>query len=245
MVNFKELKSRIKEFLRFDKQELTGLIPAILVTALIFSFRDWGVEQFNLIVGLKNFFLVVIIATLSFLFRFSAQKVYALSQGYKTDFKIWWAGLLIALVIAFLSVGRIPLIIIGATISAFMVKQRLGEFRYGHSVIQDAIIAFWGILGNLIMATFFAIGLYTFPESYFFSKGLWLNLIMAACSLIPLPQLDGLQIYFGSRNLFFMSILAVLVIGVLLLTQTKIGLITTIIAGTIVTIIYMLIGSEV
>lgn len=249
MVSFQELTSRVKDFLRFDRQELTGLIPAILVTAFIFSFKDWG-EPFNIAIGLRNLIIVALIAAVSFFFRIGCQKIYALGRGYKADFKIWWAGLLIALVIAFISKGRIPLILAGTVVSALMIKQRLGEFRYGFSHSQAGVIALWGVLGNLILAVIFALGLFYFPQSFFFSKGLLLNLVMAICSLIPLPYLDGLQIYFGSRTWYSVGLLAVLLAGILLLLLpkvglAKIGLIGAIVIGAISGIIFMLIGSEV
>ena len=244
MVSRQELISRLKAYFGFDKQEVSPLIIAILITGFIFSFRDWGVEQFNLAIGLKSLITVIIIAAISFFFRFSCQKIYGLSQGYKVQFRVWWAGLVIALVIAFVTIGRLPLVLIGGAFASFIVKQRLGEFRYGMSHTQRGVIAVWGILGNLIMAILFAIGAYFVPQSFFFNKGVILNLIMGFSALIPLRQLDGLAIFFSSRILYYIIIFTVLLATVLLVTKTKIGLLLAIIIASIVLIIYTLIGSE-
>ena len=244
MVSRPELVSRIKEYFGFDKQEVSTLIIAILITGFIFSFRDWGVEQFNLAIGLKNLMIVLIIAAISFFFRISCQKIYGLSQGYQVQFKVWWAGIVLALIIAFVTVGRLPLVLIGGVVSSFIVKQRLGEFRYGASSSGRAMIGFWGVLGNLIMAILFAIGAYFLPQSFFFNKGIILNLIMGFSALIPLPQLDGLGIFFGSRALYYVGILTVLLTTLLLVTKTKIGLLLAIIIASLVGIVYILIGSE-
>jgi len=244
MCAFQELIERVKDFYRFSWQELSGLIVAIIVTGFIFSFRDWGVEQFDLIIGLKNFIFVTFIAAISFIFRLSAQKIYGLSEGHKPEFKVWWTGLLVSLVIAFFSFGKLPLIFAGTMVSSFMVRQRLGEFRYGFSYRINGMIAMFGILGNLILAILFAIGVYAYPESFFFSKGLWLNLIMAFCAVLPLPQLDGLNIFFGSRFLYGVAIFAIALMAVLLLTKTMFGLISAIIIGAIIAIIYVLMGLE-
>ena len=147
-------------------------------------------------------------------------------------------------VVGFLSVGFLPLILVGGVVTSFMVKQRLGEFRYGFSYIDNAIISFWGVIGNMIMAIIFAVGLFAFPQSYFFSKGLILNLMMGFCALLPFPQLDGLKIFFGSRVLYFLGIGMVLLASVLLLTRSKLGLIMAIAIGSITGIVYMLKGSE-
>jgi len=243
MVSRKETAARIKEFFSFSKQEIVGLVAAIAVTSLIFSFNDWGDESFNLIVGLKNLFAVIIISSIAFFGRLSFQKIYALKEGYLAEFKVWWVGLIIALVLAFVSLGRIPLILIGGVVAAFMVRQRLGEFRYGHSMMNNAIIAFWGILGNLILAIIFAIFGYYFPNSYFFNKAVLFNIIMAFCALLPLPQLEGLTIFWGSRTLYYLSVGLTLLAAVLLLTKTKIGLILSIIIAIIVLIVISLTNS--
>ena len=67
---------------------------------------------------------------------------------------------------------------------------------------------------------------------------------MAFCSLIPAPQLDGLNIFFGSRNLYYFAISLVLVMGVILLTKTKIGLVLIVLIGASAGIYYSLKGSE-
>lgn len=240
MVSFPELRSRLSSYFSFSKRELWTLGIAILITAFIFSFRDWGEEQLDVSAGLGNLFLMLLIVGLSFVFRLSCQKAYALSQGYQATFKIWWLGLGIAFVVAFLSVGRLPLALLGTMHVAFLERLRLGEFRYGFSYEQNGRIAFWGIIGNLILAILFAVGLHVLPESYLFAKGLWLNLVMAFFSLLPLPQLDGLAIFFGSRVLYGVAIGVVLLTGVLLLTGTTAGLITAVVLASGAGIFFLL-----
>lgn len=250
MTSFIELSERVKKFLRFDRHELTTILIAVFVTTFIFSFRDWGDTSFNLGIGLQNFLLVFIVSLISFFFRFSCQKIYGLSTGYNAKFKIWWAGLIITLVFAFLSAGRIPLILVGTMVSAFMIKQRLGEFRYGANYSENSMIGMWGLLGNLIMAILFSIGALIFPDNYFFGMGVFLNIIMAFCALIPLPQLDGLSIFFGSRTIYMMGVIFSVLATILLLgykislISQKVGIIIAVIIGTIGGIIYIMVMSE-
>ena len=246
MVYWREFKARIKTDFRFSRQELSGIIPAILITAFIFSFRDWGIDQFNLGIGFTNFIITIAAVTITLFFRVSCSKLYALSEGYKAEFKVWWTGLVIALIIAFITFGRLPLVLVGGIISAFMVRQRLGEFRYGFSQWNNAYISFWGILGNAIAAILFAIGLYAAPQNYFFTQCLLLNLIMGTCGLIPLPQLDGLNIFYGSRGTYYLGLLMMAVAWVLLfLFRNKVTLIIAVIIAVIITIGYVATGSEV
>lgn len=244
MVYWGELQARIQDFFRFSRLEMIGLLAAVIVTGFIFSFQDWGTEQFDAAVGLHNLLLMTLAAAIGLFFRSSCQKVYALSEGYKAEFKVWWAGLAIALVVIFISAGRIPLIFAGTMVASFMVKQRLGEFRYGFSYWNNAMIAYWGILGNLILAILFAIGSFAWPQSYFLSKGLALNLIMAFTSLLPLPQLDGLSIFFGSRKVYVLAIVLSILAAVLLIPKTTFGLIFAVVVGLVYALIYLLIGSE-
>lgn len=253
MVYYKELFSRIKDFLRYNPYELSGLAVGVLITGFIFSFCDWGITSGQCssgdvvaLVGLQNLFLVFIIATISFFFRTVCQKIYALNEGYKAEFKPWWLGMGISLIVGLISSSFIylPLILFGNMSVAFMVRQRLGEFRHAFSYWHNAMIAYWGMLGNLIMAVLFSIGAYFSPESYFFTKGVTLNLIMAACSLIPLPQLDGLNIFFGSRKVYVLGILLLVLAAVLLLTKSGLGLVIAIIFGLLYGLVYIIIGSE-
>ena len=257
MVSLKENMERVKEYFRFSKQETYGLAVAVIVMAFIFSFCGWGLsgrcnvqESLDLLLGLKRFIGVIFIVLISFLFRLSCQKFYALAQGQKAEYKVWWAGLVISLVIVFLSAGFsrgnfiIPLVFAGGVASTFLVRFRLGEFRYGFSNRVMAVTSLWGIMGNLILAIIFALLLYIYPQSYIFDKGMVFNIIMAFSALFPLPQQDGLGLFFGSRGLYYIGIAMVLLAAVLLLTKTLFGLIAAIVIGIVAGLIYTLIGSE-
>ena len=240
MVSQKELGSRVKDFYKFSKQEIVGLIAAAIVVTIIYSM----IEDYRVVIDPAKLLLVLVAVIITLLFRFSCQKIYGLAQGQRAEYKVWWAGLAISFVVALFSGGKVPLIFIGGMISTIMIKQRLGEFRYGQSNQVMAVTALWGIIGNLIMAILFALGLYFFPQNYFFNKGMMINIVMAFCALFPFPQQDGLSLFFGSRTLYYVGIAAVLLAAVLLLTKTAFGLIAAIVIGSVTGVVYLLIGSE-
>ena len=244
MVSWQELNARLEDFFHFSKQELIGLALAAIVTGFIFSFKDWGDQELDVVLGFRNLILATTIATISLFFRFSCQKIYGLSQGYKAEFKVWWLGLFIALILAFLTAGKLPVILAGTMAVSFMVKQRLGEFRYGFSYWENAMISYWGVLGNLILGLLSGIGSYFFPQNYFFTKGMIFNIIMAFTSLLPLPQLDGLAIFFGGRILYIMAIVLTMVAAILIITQTAVGLIIAATIGLLYALFYIVISSE-
>ena len=190
MVSTDELKARVTEFFRFDKREIVEISASMLVMGFIFSFNDWHPTQ--LVVGIQHFLLSIIAVGLSLGFRIGCQKIYALSEGYKAEFKVWWLGLFISFLIVFITTlltsKALPIALVGTVATTFMVKQRLGEFRYGHGYGDSAFIGLWGILGSLLAAIFFAILLHFSPDNYFFNQGLLFNVVFAFSALIPLPQ---------------------------------------------------------
>ncbi|MBI2665986.1 hypothetical protein HYX13_00075 [Candidatus Woesearchaeota archaeon] len=236
--------SRIKDFFTFSKQERNNLLLAVLLLAFIFSFRDWGRETFSLTEGLRHFILMLLVVSISIFARISCQKLYGLSNGYKIEFRVWWTGLLISLILAFITFGKVPTILLGGATSAFMVRQRLGEFRYGYSYWQSGMISLWAFYASLILATLFAVGKYAFPENYFFAKGVIFNLIMGFCALLPLPQLEGANIFFAARWLYAVAIVLLGVTTLLLLVNTAWSLIIIIVGTTIIATVYLITGSE-
>lgn len=243
MTNPAEVYARIKDFFKFTKQEVSGLVIATLIVAFIFGFDD-GRDKFDLFLWLWSYFLVLIIVFITFFVRISFQKFYALSEGYNAEFKVWLVGLIISLVVGLLSGGKIPLVLIGGMVASFMVRHRIGEFRYGFSHMDNAMIGFFGIAGNVLLAMLFALGLRYFPQNFFFSKGLLLNIYMGILALLPFPQLDGLNIFWGSRLLYYITIFSMLLFAVLLLSKTLWGLVISIILYTTGAIIIILTSSE-
>ena len=231
MVSVQELSSRVRDFYRFSSSELLGLIVATLMSGFIISFRDWGDENVNLGIGIIHLSLAVLASGLAFFVKVSFQKIYALSQGYQAEFKVWWVGIAISLLITIISNGVVPFIIMGAVASTFMTRQRLGEMRYGYSYFQNGIIALHGIIGLLLLALFAGIIVYLFPGIYLLEKIVIASLAMSLFSLLPLPQLEGLTLFFGSRPIYYVSIVIVITIGILILTSTRGGLIISSLAA--------------
>ncbi|MBI2151865.1 hypothetical protein HYU21_04025 [Candidatus Woesearchaeota archaeon] len=242
MSTFRELQSRIKEYFTFSLREISGLAVAVILTGFIFSFRNWGLEEFSFATGFKNFITTSLAVALIFILRFSCQKIYGLSCGYKVEFNPWWPGFLIALIVAFISKGFIPLILIGGVSVIFISRQRLGEFRYGFSYWENGVISLWAVYAQLIAGLLFALCLYAFPQSLFFHKGMIISLLGAFFCLLPLPPFDGLNIFFASRNVYLLAFVLLLTAAVLLLTQTLAGLILAVVIGALIAIVYLLIS---
>ena len=244
MVSTKEKIARIKDYYTFNSQEKLGLVIGMLVTGFLFSFRDWGAEQFEVAIGLTNFVLACFAALLLFVARFTLQKWYGLAQGYKVTFKPWWIGMAIAVVITFITNGWVPLILVGGVSVAFISKHRLGEFRYGFSYWQNGIISLWAVYSSVIMATLFGLGSYFFPSSYFFDKGLSMSIMMGFLVLLPLPQLEAFSLYYAEAWLYIVAIVIMALAAALLLSKALIGIIICIVVLLLAAVIYYFAGSH-
>ncbi len=232
MLSHYERFARRKKYFTFKKEELYPLLAISALAGFMFSLRHPG-EAFRLIAWAWYFVVSVLLCTVSFFSRVALQKIAGLERGYYVQFKVWWEATIVSLVVSLLSFGYAPILVMGGTRSSFMVRHRIGKFAYGYSFEENANIANWGMIANLILATIFALFLFMFPESYIFGTGLAINLIMAFSMHLPLPNLDGMQIYFGSRALYWTSWVAYFFVTLLLLSQTKVGLILVIVLGTI------------
>lgn len=216
---FHEMRSRMELYFAYTTKEVRDLIFCILVAGFVFSFNDWGTGGFSLVTGFVNFLLVTLLAALAFFVHLSVQRVVALMLGFKAEFKVWWTGLVISLVFAFVTATlfnfSLAIILPGGLFIAMLVRHRLGEFRYGVNYWENGVIAVWGPVASILLAFVFKILLLIFPGSWFLHKALLINLVYAVCSILPIPPLDGLNVFFAGRLLYIISF--GLIIGVALL----------------------------
>lgn len=235
MVFFEE-RDRIRRFFAFSHTELRDLAIATVVIGFVFSFRDWGSDGVDIVLGIRHFLTTVILAAFSLFVHESAHRIMALMIGYKAEFKLWWGGLLASLIFVFISNGRVPLALPGGVVNAILVRQRLGEFRYGMNYWENGLIAMYGPLANLALAFFAKVFLNFFPDSFLFEKLLFLNIVMAICTMLPIPPLDGMSTFWGSRVVFILSFTGILASSILIYFY---GIGLAILGG----ILFMLVGT--
>lgn len=240
-----ELRSRLENYFAFSQKEVRDLLIATLIIGFIFSFNDWGTTTFDFVIGLKNFLLVSFLVALAFFVHLSVQRILALAIGFKAEFKVWWVGLALSLIIVFitgtlLGVG-LPVILPGGVVLAILVRHRLGEFRYGFNYWENGVIAVYGPISNLALAFLFKIALYIFPQSWFLQKALLINIVFAICTALPIPPLDGINMFFASRGWYVFTFFLIIACSLLIYFT---GIILTVIGGAIIalaaTLIYHL-----
>lgn len=196
-----EILDRIKKYYSFDTEEIKGIAISSLIIGFIISFGEWGTEQFNFIYGLYHLIGGILIASLSILFHVSAQKIFGLQVGFDTKYKMWWYGLLLSLIITFITNGKIWWLIIPGGVSCVIIgKYRLGKFRYG---LNYSFLGFMGIVGpaaSIIFGSIFKnLDIFFGLSSPIIDKIFIFNLVYAVCTMLPIPPLDGHLTFFASR----------------------------------------------
>lgn len=208
MVGLTEMKYRIRDFFRFSRTEIRDLVISVLVVTFAFAYNDKS-EAFQLVPWLFNFLKILFMVALCFFIHVAAQKIASLRVGYTAEYKIWTAGIYLAIIVSFLSQGKLYIILVGGPVFTHMVIQRLGHFRYGVNILTSGTVAAAGPMMNLIMATFWETlalnGI--FPD--FFHQMTFINLYWAVFSMIPFPNSSGLWMLMATRLLyaFFFGVL--------------------------------------
>lgn len=222
MAEVVDMLDKIKRYYKFTRHETIGIIISILVIAFIVSFNDWGPgSTFDLSTGIFNLFNAILIIGLSILVHDAGQRLFGLAIGYKVEFKMWSFGLVLGLVIAMVSKGRVWLIVPGGFMLHLIAGHRLGWFRYNINYFGQAMVALAGPLFSLMLVIFLKI-LYAFVPTNLILDAIKVNVVYAITSLLPFPPLDGSKIYFGSRMLYAFALPTIIVSSILMIVDIPI-----------------------
>ncbi len=224
MAEVVDLVDKIKRYFMFTPLEIRSLIIAVLITAFVFSFREWGYgDDFSLRIGAFNYFNAILIVALSFLVHISIQRIWSLGTGYRQEWKMWTFGLLFSLIMAFLTNGAVWLILPGGFFAHHLAGHRLGWFRYDINYWALGLIAVTGTFATIFFAAFFK-ALSVFAANSLIEKLITFNIAYALYSLIPVPPLDGSRTFYGSRMLYAFSTAFILAAAILLSINMGVGI---------------------
>ncbi|MBW2973247.1 hypothetical protein KY346_02560 [Candidatus Woesearchaeota archaeon] len=208
-MNWPEYKDRLKRYFWFNKKEMRELVLLIFLFAFIFSFDKWGVEKFDLLMGIKSLVLALIIVAISVFIHHAVQRLAALYLGYRPESRIWWLGILIGIVVLIFSNGRLMIFAGSYFMIHMLTAQRLGKHRYGPSITSLGYVAMLGPLANVLFAGLLKMLNYGIGSAFLESM-IGFNFMLAIYNVLPFPPLDGSKMFFGSRlaYAFFLGMIA-------------------------------------
>jgi len=235
-----DLRDKIKRYYGFTPLEARSIAIAVLVTAFVFSFKEWGYgSAFDFKIGFFNYFNAILIVALSFLVHISMQRIWALGTGFRLEWKMWSFGLLFALIMAFLTNGFVWLIIPGGIMLHHMGGHRLGWFRYDINYWALGLTTATGVIASVVLVIAFK-AISVFVSNPLIDKLIIFNIAYALYSLAPIPPLDGSRIFYGSRMFYAFLASFTIIVSLLLFSGIGIGisLLLSFLAGIVFLISY-------
>lgn len=209
-----------------NKKETIAISLAIILMALIISF----VKKELILETLASSLLIalIIISTAVFSKKITAKNLDMSIEIKPWTFQRYWIsrssyfkrpvsiGLILPIVLAFLSEGKIKFL-------AFLefetkalpskVSKRYGLKRYPNVMEwDDALIGFYSLLGVLSLGIISSL-----LDILFFKELAKYALIYSISNFIPISSLEGTKIFFGSRNLYVLSLIILVLAGLVIL----------------------------
>ena len=239
-----DLIYNVKKYFSPSREELEAFLIAVVAMTVIVGFNDQSLGSFRLGFWLTNFIICAIIIFLCATVFVSSQRIFALWWGYRTEFKIFYPGLAVGLMLTLMTFGLYPIFWWLGThgIQVQMIEaQRLGYFRYFVRIWDVAIIALMGPISLLLLALIFRI-FYFLPSVETLQLAVKICVLYAGYQMLPIPPLAGHNIFFASRWLYFLVFGLILGFGFLIQNPhipLIISLFLTFIAGIVMVFFYV------
>jgi hypothetical protein len=197
---FANYNDRIKRYFPFQKEEMRNIVATILIIGFMYGFND-NSSSFNLTNWTLNLIISIAISAITVLVFVVGQRLIGIYNGYQIEFQMWWPGLILALIVTFISRGYIWIPIAGGMLVHFHKGHRLGYFRYGLNLLSTGMTAAAGPIACILFATIIKqINLLFSPVTLpIIQKLYWFSLIFALVNMLPIPPLAGSKLLFNAR----------------------------------------------
>ena len=205
----------IKKYFSFSKDEIISIIVTVFFLGFMFSFREWGAQVFNFQEGIYNLVNSALVVLLALLVYISCQRLMGIRRGYRIEHKMWFWGLVAGLVITFATSGQFVLAFLGTVMVYHLEGHRLGSFRYGLNYRDLGIISLTGPLAMIVLAVIFKI-IALASGSPLVDKAMIVCMLIACVNMLPLPWIDGGNVFFASRMLWVFSFIGIVAASALL-----------------------------
>lgn len=195
------LIKKIKHYFSFSPKEIQAMIVLIIAAAFMVTFKNWGEgDLFDMKIGLTNFLNGIILAGIAVFVHESAHKIAAAHRGYAAEHSPWYSGIGFGILMAFVTRGN--LFYFGSSVLVYhLAAERLGTYKYGFRMKDVGFISLAGPLSNLALAVIFK-GIYLINQSPLAEKAMIINIFFACFNMIPIPWVDGGNIFFAGRIVY-------------------------------------------
>jgi hypothetical protein len=222
MAEIIDYKDKFKRYFWATREEYLGMAVAILCIAFIISFRDWGSgEVFSFSEGMLNLMEAIVIVALSFSVFDAGQRLWGLAINYRLRYKVWSLGLLVGLIVCFLTNGSVWLILPSGFLVEHLTAYRLGWFRYGINMYGQGLMALGGPIACLLLIIVIKLFSFVLPAT-FVEKAVMFNFVYIITQMIPFPPLAGSKMYFGSKMVYAFTMPAIVSAAILLVLDINI-----------------------
>jgi Zn-dependent protease len=208
--------------MEINKKELKKILIIALVAAFAFTFNDWGIDVFDFFFGFTNLILAFIFTLTIYLVHITTQKLTANYFDHNIEFEILSMtkkikeirktiqipiGPIITLLITLISNGKLFFLLLNSFKDIPNKTSRVGRQWTNIKDFEEAQIALAGPLSSLILLALFKI---LSPLSLVFNQGMFIASTIAIFNMLPLPKVDGVKIFMGSRILYIASLIFII-----------------------------------
>ncbi len=194
-----------KRHFRFKGHEIAGLFYTALTLGFVMTFTMWGTgETPNPMVGFPNLILYSLIILLILLYRESVRKFFAVNTGVRAEFRFWSYGAIGSIIVAILTNGIVTLYWAGNAFYELLEVHRLGRFRYGMTQLIQTNMALASIMSTMGLAIALKMIKVGFNiTNPMLDQFIWFCILLSLLCLVPLPRLDGMDMLFRARIVWF------------------------------------------
>jgi len=238
--------------MEFSRKEIKYILIAAFIAAFIFSFNEWGIEKFDALLGIKNLLIAFIICLVVYLLHSASQKFVADHYEYRIEFTLvsiekrikeirkavsFPIGPIASLLLTLISGGKFVFLILNSFEHIPHKEFRIGRQWTNIKEFEEAQIALAGPLSQVILLVIFKLLL---PVSEVFSKAMFIASVIAIYHMLPLPKVDGIKIFFGSRLLYIASLIFIIMFIILIFHLSAIQtIILALLFSVVLSIIYL------
>lgn len=181
-----------------DFTEIWHLIISILILGFCFSFRYWGGKYFDFDVGFSNFIFITFLVGFSVFIHEITHRLAAKKAQAEINYRTWWTGVLVAIILIFLTDGWFVFAAIGAVTIVPLRVYRVGTDKQSLGPFERAKIALSGPMANFVLAVISAI-LFNATGSFLWERLFAINAWIAVFNLFPffriMPLLSRIRWY--------------------------------------------------